>query len=375
MSKKFIEIGSMKDELLKQIQETFLNTEFFNSDSIDIKLSLKDIVDKQIEEKKLTEPKIYILDTAWLKIQTLVKENNAEVAWHCLVERHTDNRYLIYDVLVFPQEVTGVTANGIDGEYEMWVATLPDEQFDYLRCHMHSHVNMGVTPSSTDENYYANLMTQVTDYYITMIINKSNAYTLRFYDKVNNIMWSDLSFTICTKEGITYTDWYDSVKDMIKTKEVKSILPQQESIFKPSYSGYGSSRYSDNYYDDYDYQYSPNTHSRVSDSWDFSNSKKKETTASKKTTSKVKEVVLASPTGECLVFRDVNEATNYIYKYYEKQIIDYKAFQRNQIRTRLAHDETLYINRTTLEFIDDDDIIDEQAMDYVIQHCDVWEVQ
>ena len=134
MSKRFIDISPMRSDLLKMLEEKFLATEHFNSDTINVSLSLKETVDKVVEDNKLAEPEIFILDKAWLKIQMLVKENSGEVAWHCLVEKHTNNKYLIYDVLVFPQEVTGATADGIDGEYEMWLATLPDEQFDFCSC-------------------------------------------------------------------------------------------------------------------------------------------------------------------------------------------------------------------------------------------------
>lgn len=352
MSKRFIDTKPMQADLLRMLQEKFLATEHFNSDTINVSLSLKESVDKVITDKQLLEPQIFILDTAWLKIQMLVKENTGEVAWHCLVERHPNNRFVIYDVLVFPQEVTGATANGIDGEYEMWLATLPDEQFDFVRCHMHSHVNMGVTPSSVDENYYNSLMTQVKEYYITMIINKSNVYHLRFYDKENNLMWYDLTFKICTAQGILYEDWYASVKDNIKTKT--HTIPttiydkwetERESLFQKQ-------------------------------------DKKKETTSTTskiktggKTTTKDKEFILASPTGKCLIFDDVNAATNYIYKYYQDSvgITDYVAFSRNNIRTRLAKKNMVCINTTTLEIIDDAEN-DDGIMEYVIANCDIWEV-
>lgn len=351
MSKKFIDITPMQNDLLKLLEEKFLNSTHFNSDNINISISLKDTVEKVCKEKQLEEPTIYILDTAWIKIQMLIKENSGEVAWHCLVERHPNNKYVIYDVLVFPQEVTSATADGSDGEYEMWVATLPDEQFDHLRCHMHSHVNMGVTPSSVDENYYANLMTHVQDYYITMIINKSHNTCLRFYDKENNILWSDLDFKICMQDGTIYDDWYTSVKDNIKEKK-------------------------------YTYQYNrPSTPATSLYSGNSFNSTKKKETASTQTkmnttktgTKGTKEFIISSPVGECLIFKDVNEATNYIYQYYEADITNFIEFNRNKIRTRLAKEDYVCINTLTLEFIDGIYEHDLQ-MQYAIECGEIWEV-
>lgn len=163
------------------------------------------------------EPKIYITSEAFIKMKVLVAKSMKEVAWHGLVEKQ-DNQYVIYDCLVFPQEVTSATAEGIDGEYEQWLFTLPDDQFKDLRCHMHSHVNMGVTPSATDETYYDGLMTQVKDYYITVIINKSGAMTVRLYDVESNILWTDL--TIHPLIGDTPADdWYAEVLPMIKERK------------------------------------------------------------------------------------------------------------------------------------------------------------
>lgn len=348
MNRRFIDTKPMQQELLKQLEEKFLSTDHFNTDNINVTLSLKDSVDKIVTSKQIKEPQIYILDNAWIKIQTLVQENNSEVAWHCLVEQYPDNKFVIYDVLVFPQEVTGATANGIDGEYETWLATLPDEQFDFLKCHMHSHVNMAVTPSGTDENYYNSLMTQVKDYYITMIINKSNQYHLRFYDKINNLMWYDLTFKLCDSKGNLYDDWYESIKDNIKTKTYTTPYPNL---------------YQNNLFD----------------------SKKKETCKTKQTmtttgitknTTSQKEFIISSPTNECLVFKDCNEATEYIYKLYEPTIRAAKAytyFTRNELRKRLAKQEQVCIDFNTLEFVDEIDT-NVNSLQYALEHCDIWEV-
>lgn len=364
MNKRFIDIKPMQAELLKLLEEKFLSTTHYNSDNISLNLSLKETVEEVIKSKNLVEPKIYILDTAWVKIQKLVAELSSEVAWHCLVEEHPNGVYLIYDILVFPQEVTGVTANGIDGEYEMWLATLPDEEFEHCKCHMHSHVNMGVTPSGTDENYYANLMTQVETYYITMIINKTHTYYLRFYDKQNNIVYDNLTFTVCDSKGNTYDNWFDTVKDKIKTRPAVETK-RYDSIFnKPYGSGYSSTLTS-------------------------SATKKKEaqqektissmTTGSKHTNATTKDtndsqLVISDPTGALIAFKDNNEAANYIFNYYVKPetVLDPKLFNRNKIRTNVALREKIYIIKDTLEILEDIDA-DYTLTEYVHRYCDLWE--
>lgn len=226
MNKSFIDIQTMKSELLEMLKTEFENKQYFNTETIDIKLSIKELVNTKLTELQLEEPKINMTADAFLKIRSLVDSCDGEVAWHGLVERHLNN-FLISDILVFPQHVTGTTADGVDSEYEMWIATQPDEIFDKLRFHGHSHVRMGVVPSAIDENYYSNLMTHVQDYYITMIINKQGNIHARLYDKINNILYSHIPISICNEAGVGYDDWYETNKDMIRIRPVvtyKSIV-------------------------------------------------------------------------------------------------------------------------------------------------------
>ena len=114
ISKRFINTESMQGEILELLQKEFLAKQFYG-EKIEIKLDLKDIINKKMEEQHIQEPLVYITVNAYQKILTLVKEFSSEVAWHCTVEHPTGtNAYLITDVLVFPQEVTGATANSID---------------------------------------------------------------------------------------------------------------------------------------------------------------------------------------------------------------------------------------------------------------------
>lgn len=342
----------MRDEILDLLQKEFLAKQFYG-EKIEVKIDLKDMVEKRITESNIQEPDIYITVNAYQKILTLTKEYSTEVAWHCLVEHpQGTNAYLIYDVLVFPQEVTGGTANGIDGEYEMWLATLPDEQFERVRCHMHSHVNMGVTPSGVDEGYYSNLMTQVTDYYITMIINKKSEYHLRFYDKANNILYTDKELIICFEDGTPLSTWYDSVKGMVK-----------EKVYTPTAT-------TPSPYRDYDYD--------SENYW-----KKKETTTTldtgargrgrpKKNEGKKADdyTRITGPDNVQHTFINIDSAVNYIYNNYPK---DNHTFSKNMMRHNLAKYKALAYNPHTHNF--DYEFMDKKGgLEYAILRCDLWEV-
>ena len=360
-TKRFINTNNMRDEMLALLQKEFLTKQFFG-DKIEIKLDIKDIVDKCMTENNITEPIIYITVSAYQKIMTLVKKYTSEVAWHCLINHpEGTNTYLIYDVLVFPQEVTGATANGIDNEYEMWLATLPDEQFNRCRCHMHSHVNMNVTPSGVDENYYNNLMTQVTDYYITMIINKREEFHLRFYDVTNNILYIDKDLIVCFDNGITVDNWFNSVKDNVKEKTFKSYIPTKDNKNKKDDD------------DPYNYQYTLDEFYKkkvMEDTPTVGNGrgrpKKKESI--EKSTDKM--VTIQGPNNDTYNFISIDWAVNFVYNRYPE---NNHRFSKNDMRKYLAKNGAIAYDPAVGEFIYD--FLDKDGgLEYAILKCDMWEV-
>lgn len=346
LKKRFINTTQeMQDAILELLKQKFLEKQFYSTTAdVSVSVNIDELVQKEIEAKHIETPELYILDTAYLKVRKLVDECTGEVGWHCLVEKH-DNKYIIFDVLVFPQYVTAATVSGVDGDYETWLATLPDEQFDYLRCHMHSHVNMMTTPSGTDENYYSNLMTQVQDYYITVITNKRNENYIRFYDVANNIVFTDLDITICKEDGSTYNEWYETVKDNIKTRTVTTT---------PS-------------------SYHPST--VPEDKWN----KKKETTSTTKTITigkeqkpggKKKEYTtrLTSPMGLVYENCDIDHATNIIAAAYTKL---YPNLKKNHIRQSLAKVGycAVYLRTGDLKT---GIYKDEATIELAMHTCDIW---
>lgn len=197
----------IKEELLKQLDNiTLTNT------TLKLSVDLEDLIKETTEE--VIDPTIYITADAYIKMTALIQKYDTEVAAHFLV-RNIDRQYIIHDVLIFPQTVTGVTVDGIDIDYQTWLHNVPEEQFKELRGHVHSHVEMGVTPSGVDEHYYTGLMSQVSDYYLTMVTNKKQDYHIRLYDVTNNILYTDLTFKILLSNDKAVNDWLADYKELI----------------------------------------------------------------------------------------------------------------------------------------------------------------
>lgn len=148
-------------------------------------------------EYPATESKVRIefSELAMKKQNRLVDEFSTEVAWHGFVERDPNDplHFVITDIVVFPQKVTGVTVQTDTDKYNTWIDAFDDETFYKIRYHGHSHVNMGTTPSGVDNQYQEDILSQLTgdDFYIFLIWNKRGECTPRVFDLATNTMYDD----------------------------------------------------------------------------------------------------------------------------------------------------------------------------------------
>jgi len=194
-------------------------------------------------------------EIAWLKMQTLIQEFDKEVAWHGIAKRGDDpeaNEYIISDILVYPQEITGTTVDAIEEEYSMWLVQQPDEVFHNLRMQGHSHVNMGTTPSGTDNTMYSKILDQMSGdtFYIFMIWNKRGEKTIKIYDLQKNLLFETADCTVeIIDGGLGMQEFIDSAKEMIRTKtytyakQTTNIVPAATTTVstKPAAAPAGSS--------------------------------------------------------------------------------------------------------------------------------------
>ena len=114
--------------------------------------------------KSNKKPEVIFTKEAYAKITTLVDNHDKEIGWHGIVSKNEDI-YTITDILVYPQICTSTTVEADEVEYVRWVMEQSDEVFNTVRLQGHSHVNMGVTPSATDLNYYNNMFCILIHFY------------------------------------------------------------------------------------------------------------------------------------------------------------------------------------------------------------------
>jgi len=127
---------------------------------------------------------------AYYRMIALVDKYASEIAWHGTVRRE-GKTFIIEDIFVYPQKVTGVNVDPDQDEYDEWSRGLDDEVFNNLRFHGHSHVNMPVNPSGTDLEYQLGIVSQLRadQFYIFMIINKKKDFVMKVYDYSCNTLY------------------------------------------------------------------------------------------------------------------------------------------------------------------------------------------
>ena len=169
---------------------------------------------------------VWFTPDAYTKMIALIQDSSKEVAWHGIAHRLEEpGQYVISDILVYPQEVTGATVNTDQAEYEGWIMSLEDEVFNNLRMQGHSHVYMDCHPSHTDLEHQGKIIDQLEGdmFYIFMIWNKHFKFTGKIYDlKINTLFESsDISVQMVgASQGLA--DFLTEARAMVKTKSYTS---------------------------------------------------------------------------------------------------------------------------------------------------------
>lgn len=195
------------------------------------------------ENKKAT---VYFTPEAWAKMVMLIKEFDKEVAWHGVASRAENeekDEYIISDILVYPQTVSGASVEMDTEEYAKWIeVNMEDDRFNSIRMQGHSHVNMSPNPSSVDLNHQEEILNMLgdEDFYIFMIWNKSFVSTNKVYDLKKNILFEDKDVTVKILGGSEDLDAFlRTAKEMVKTK---SYTTCRGGYGYSGYSGYQPSK-------------------------------------------------------------------------------------------------------------------------------------
>jgi len=166
---------------------------------------------------------VWLTPEAYRKILALVTEFTDEVGWHGVVSRSGDAEYIIEDIVIYPQEVTGSTVNTDQKLYSEWLYSLDDNTFDKLRMQGHSHVNMGVSPSGVDDKHRQQILDQLEKnmFYIFQIWNKSLSVHTLIYDMKRNILYEDNDVDVKLIGDESMDDFLTDAKEKVQKSSCK----------------------------------------------------------------------------------------------------------------------------------------------------------
>lgn len=184
--------------------------------------------------KNRPKAKLIFTDMAWSKAKALTRACEKEIAWHYLVYKTREEDipvYTITDVIVFPQTVTGATVTSDDTEYSNWVMQLPDEIFNSMHGHGHSHVSMGVTPSGVDINYQEDILDNLETFYIFTIQNKQEALWIRIADVEDNLVYDTTDITTVIPDDNIAVWAKTNIEHNVRTKVYTSRTKNNDNDF------------------------------------------------------------------------------------------------------------------------------------------------
>jgi len=124
-------------------------------------------------------------------IEYIVDKVSSEVGWFGLVEELPSGDYLITDLFIPKQIVTGTTVDmAPDAVADMAHLILElGKDPGNLRYQGHSHVNMGVNPSGTDEDMVDDFLADCP-YFIRGIYNKAGESRVDVFDREQGLVFN-----------------------------------------------------------------------------------------------------------------------------------------------------------------------------------------
>lgn len=163
-------------------------------------------------------PVLFFSHMAIQKMMIYVATCEQEVGWLGLVDVYDNNCYLCTDVHLLHQEVNGgtteITPEGL-------VLFAEEVGFDEMaKCHLwgHSHVNMGTSASSQDEDQMSLFKENSMEWFFRIICNKSGKISVSFYDYkagyvIDDCKWEEYSEVVIDEEAVKA-----EIKDKVKPK-------------------------------------------------------------------------------------------------------------------------------------------------------------
>lgn len=161
---------------------------------------------------KVEAPTLLFTDDAWLTIKHIVASQSVEVGWFGLVRKINDRVFEVYEIFVPKQTVTGATVDiDEDAMAQLFNQLIIDNKpAECLVYHGHSHVNMAINPSGTDETMFEEYAFRAHERFFRSIHNKQGDSRVDCVDKTTGYIHTRINHGMrqktLTKEQVALVD-------------------------------------------------------------------------------------------------------------------------------------------------------------------------
>lgn len=168
-------------------------------------------------------------------IEFLVQQSDDEIAWLGLVKRLDAGMYLITKVFLPQQTVTRASVDIDADAMAKLTLNLMDsgENPEELLYHGHSHVNMAIMPSLTDQDHMADYL-EHAPWYIREIRNRKGEFRVDVFDKTAGLTYNcvptEIFETLQTEDF--YRDWKAQLNNQVKKYAFQSGYRYANSIVR-----------------------------------------------------------------------------------------------------------------------------------------------
>ena len=212
-------------------------------------------------------PIIKINATALMKMRLYCAESSEEVGWLCYV-RKDGNVYTISDTVMVEQETSAVTADlheeGLQKLASKLIKEGKEDLLDLVKGWGHSHVNMAVSPSGTDDETFEQFY-QHCPFFIRIICNKKDEMRIDLMNCEEGIQYDNMNWTVLYDKEIyriyqqmeslekRYVELQGQFEDALEKKEksLKESVKKEiaDNVKKKSYAHGGKYKYSNPYFE------------------------------------------------------------------------------------------------------------------------------
>ena len=174
-------------------------------------------------------PRVFFTAEAFETISYIVKHSPDEIGWFGLVTETEHGDYLIDRILIPKQIVTGASVD-IEGDaINQLVHQLLDEEEDpsRLRYHGHSHVNMSVQPSNTDQDHIGEYL-ETSPWFIRSIHNKKGDSRMDVFHREERVAYQNVTHSIIelSQPGAFYKALADTLKTNVNRPKPPKAKPK-----------------------------------------------------------------------------------------------------------------------------------------------------